>query len=165
METSALHVGKEERVGGTPDRDREPGIAHLPALRDLRAGAHGEARVPLRRLQPNNRRMRRADQRAARRGFEASRSNGILPRRRKSSAPRIATFLCRPTSPSARLASSGVTSGRNIQNTKQPELQFRALLTEDGTQHIELARAKDKKNLASRSTVELLTSNEMRSAV
>jgi hypothetical protein len=32
-------------------------------------------------------------------------------------------------------------SGRNTQNTKQPELRFRALLTEDGIRHIELASA------------------------
>jgi hypothetical protein len=30
--------------------------------------------------------------------------------------------------------------GRNIQNTKKPELRFRALLDEDGTRHIELRR-------------------------
>jgi hypothetical protein len=31
--------------------------------------------------------------------------------------------------------------GRNIQNTKLPELRFRALLDEDGDRQIELARA------------------------
>jgi hypothetical protein len=36
---------------------------------------------------------------------------------------------------------SGVTSGCCSQNTKQLELRFRTLLEEDGTRHIELARA------------------------
>jgi hypothetical protein len=34
--------GKEERVGGTPDRDRERERATHPALRDPMARAHGE---------------------------------------------------------------------------------------------------------------------------
>jgi hypothetical protein len=32
-------------------------------------------------------------------------------------------------------------SGRNTQDMKQPELRFRALLTENGIRHIELASA------------------------
>jgi hypothetical protein len=36
---------------------------------------------------------------------------------------------------------SGVTSGCCSQNTKQLELRFRTLLEEDGTRHLELARA------------------------
>jgi hypothetical protein len=34
----------------------------------------------------------------------------------------------------------GTTIERNIQNTKPPELRFRALLTEGGAEQLELAR-------------------------
>ena len=49
--------------------------------------------------------------------------------------------LAVPQGNGARLYKNELASGRNIQNTKNPELRFRALLDEDGTRHIELARA------------------------
>jgi hypothetical protein len=55
-------------------------------------------------------------------------------------------------------------SERNTQRTKQPELRLRALLTEDGIRHIELASAyigqRTEPRVPSRSTVEQLTRDE-----
>ena len=53
----------------------------------------------------------------------------------------LSAGLAVPQGNGARLYKNELASGRNIQNTKNPELRFRALLDEDGTRHIELAKA------------------------